>query len=166
MILRKQAILYDIENMAYTIADTGEHNRHTLHRVRDICMEGNLDRVSRVLGLAYSNLLTVLLPVLDSSRININKDQSCVPHDYHIRLSDKNSMKYRLTKEHKLKIKETAHEYMVCMVLADWLDVTMPEGADVWKYRAQNCLESLKDLVMTLSTISICGGFRRKLNPF
>ncbi|MCH5243242.1 MAG: hypothetical protein J1F67_12640 [Muribaculaceae bacterium] len=166
MIIRKKALLYDIENMAFTIADTGENDRHTLHRVRDICQDGNIDRVARVLGLAYAHLLTVLQPVLVSSRINIDKEESCQPHDYRFNLREQSPMKFLLTKERKLKIKETAHEFMVCMVLADWLAITLPEAADVWKFRAEGCLEVLKDLIATIVASSFRGGFRRKLSPF
>ena len=166
MILKKKALLYDIENMAYTIADTGEHDRHTLHRVRDICQDGNIDRISRVLGLAYSNLLSVLIPLLAAPRIDVKKDLSAQPHDYHIRLRDEGNMKFYLTKERQLKIKETAHEYMVSMVLADWLAITLPEAADVWQHRATRSLEALKGLVATVVAASVSNGFRRKLNPF
>lgn len=165
MTLNKKALIYDMENMAFTIADTGEHSRHTLHRVRDICQDGNIDRVARVLGLAYANLLTVLLPLLAPPRIKVDKDQSNIPHNYNFRFRSDHSLKFLLTKERKLKIKETAHEYMVSMVLADWLDITLPEAADVWKYRASSAFSSLQELVVALMASANCC-FKRSLSPF
>lgn len=165
MKLTKKSLLYDISNLAYTIADTGEHDRHTLHRVRDICQDGNIDRVSRVLCLAYSNLLSVLLPVLSAPRLDINKDLSVVPHDYEFCFRSDRSLRFRLTLEWKLKIKETAREYMVCLVLADWLAITLPEAADVWKFRAEAAFASLRSHVSEITSSSFSGAFTRKYSP-
>lgn len=165
MKLKHQSLLYDIENMAFVIADTVEKDRHALHCVRDICREGNIDRVSRMLGLAYSKIMAVLSPVILSPGMSLEHDFSLHPHDYAINFKTTRAFRYVLTPEIKLKIKETAREYMVCMVLADWLGVTLPEAADVWKYRADLALEALAHTVSNLS-FSLNAGFRRRLSPF
>lgn len=165
MKIKYKALLYDIANMAYLIADTGEPLRHTLHRVRDICQDGNIDRVARILGLAYSRALSVLSPILVNPKINPDKDESSMPHDYVFNFKCNGGFKYLITTELKLHLKETIHEYMVCMVLADWLAVTLPEAADVWKFRVDKALEALSDSVASIS-YSACGSLRRTLSPF
>lgn len=164
MKLKKKALLYDIANIAYVIADQGMDSCHSLHRVRDICQEGNIDRVARILGLAYSQILAVLFPLLQVPDINVNRDLSSHPHDYEFIFNDSPEMRFSLTAEKKLKIKETAHEYMVCMVLADWLGITLPEAADVWKFKAQNALEQMQETVASISISSGCC-FSRKVWP-
>ena len=164
MKLQKKALLYDIANLAYTIADTGEYTRHTLHRVRDICEDGNIDRVSRVLGLAYSRILTILLPLITAPQINICKDNSAKPHDYEICFRHDGNLKYTLTKERKLNIKELCHEYMVCMVLADWLAITLPEAADIWKFRAEGAIKALKEISADIIG-SFSASLRRRISP-
>lgn len=166
MKLSKKALLYDISNMAYLIADTGEPLNHTLHRVRDICEDGNIDRVSRILGLAYAKILDVLAPVSESRHIKIDRDLSVSPHNYEIRFSSSGRFRFTLTSEKKLKIKEIAHEYMVCMVLCDWLEVTLPVAADVWKYRAESALDALENLVATVMYSSSSTTLRRRISPF
>lgn len=161
----KKSLLYDIGNMAYLIADTGEYNRHTLHRVRDICQDGNIDRVSRVLGLAYSRILGVFAPVLEKTCIDIDTDYSSQVHDYRLEFKNKPELNYRLTKEIILKIKETVREFMVCMVLKDWLEVTLPEAAPVWKYRAEKSFEALDEISNHLQFDSH-NCIRRRLSPF
>lgn len=163
MKITKDSLIYDISNMAYAIADTGEDCRHALHLVRDICEEGNIDLVSRVLGLAYSNLLTVLLPLLSPPRINVNKDRSDSTHDYEFSFRKDGCFKHKLCDGIKLKIKETAREYMVCMVLADWLGVTLPEMAGVWKYRMEEAYKSLKTIVSDITVSLYSAAFRRKV---
>lgn len=165
MKLKKKALLYDIENIAYVIADNHKADDTSIHRVRDICREGNIDRVARVLGLAYSQILVALSPITVSLPINENHDLSLHPHDYEINFRTDGDFKNLLTPEIKLKIKETAHEYMVAMVLDDWLAITFPVAADVWKYKAETSFESLKDITCSFSSFSTYG-FRRKLSPF
>ena len=162
MRIKEKALLYDISNLAFAIADTGEHNRHTLHRVRDICEDGNIDRVSRILGLAYANVLTVLSGILEPPKIDLRRDLSVKTRDYLIDL--KKCLK--ISKEISLKVKETAHEYMVCMALADWLEITMPETAPVWRERANACLNVLSATASSILAGQFHGGLRRRLSPF
>ena len=160
MKIRRKALLYDIANMAYTIADTGEDNRHTLHRVRDICEDGNIDRVNRILQLAYTKVLTVLLPIGAPPRL---EGASALDFFFHLRKDG--ALKFSLTKERIMHIKETVHEFMVSMVLYDWLSITLPEAADVWKFKFETCLEALSDLVSEVSISSFLRGFRRCVPP-
>lgn len=165
MKLLKKALLYDISNIAWTVADCPGIETHALHQVRDICQEGNIDRVSRVLGLAYSQILSVLFPILKAPGINIDRDISKHPRDYVLIFRDDRCLKFFLTQELKLRIKETCHEYMVAMVLADWLAITLPEAAEVWKERALACFEALREIANS-AMISSASSFRRKLSPF
>ena len=165
MKIEYKTLLYDISNLAFVIADNGDDGNHPLHRVRDIVEDGNIDRVARVLGLAYARILGVLSPLIRSPRIDICRDISAQPHDYFINFRGDGHYRFRLTKELKLRIKETAHEYMVCMVLADWLDITLPPAADVWRYRAEGCIEALNDMAASVSGLSTAA-FGRTLSPF
>lgn len=165
MKIKKKALLYEIANMAFVIADTGQDSIHSLHRVKDICEEGNIDRVARILGLAYSQLITILFPILSPIRIDPDRDFSAIPHDYEFSFRREACTGFPLTKEIQLQIKETIHEYMVCMVLSDWLEVTLPEAADVWKFRASAAFSNLKDIVATVAGSSSFG-FSRRINPF
>lgn len=165
MRIRKKALLYDIANLAYVIADTGEDSNHILHKVRDICEEGNIDRVSRVLGLAYTHVLSVLSPIIENHDRDLDKDYSVIPHNYEIKFKTEREFHFRLTPEKKLKIKECVHEFMVCMVLADWLGIVLPAAADVWKFRMQEAESQISSLCSGVTAGE--GRFlRRKLNPF
>lgn len=174
MRIKKKELLYQIANLAYTVANTGEDSRHTLHRVRDICEEGNIDRVNRVLALAFSKVLVILLPIIKPAPhhhspgfpVKTDDERKEGNEDYLIFLKRNNDLKFRLTKEIEFNIRETVTEHMVSMVLADWLAITMPEAADVWKYRAKASLEALAAIVSSLFSSSFTGGFRRKISPF
>ena len=167
MKLKKKALLYDIANMAFTIADCGDPANHSLHRVRDICQDGNIDRVARVLGLAYSNILSALLPLLETPpKLDPNRDNSASPHDYYIYFRKRGNLRFLLTKERELKIKETAHEFMVSKVMYDWLGIVLPMAADVWKERMEHLLASLKEMAAEVAAGAETVSFGRRLNPF
>ncbi len=54
LIFHRKELLYDIENNAYIqgdIMDKGDEHRR--HQVIDIGQDGNVDRVTRILNLAY-----------------------------------------------------------------------------------------------------------------
>ena len=165
MLIKKKALLYDISNLAYVIADTGQPLNHGLHRVRDICQEGNLDRVARILGLAYSEICAILAPILRSPDLDTEADNSRKPHDYCFTFKNEGELQYSLTSEIKLALTETCREYMVSMVLADWLSITLPEAADVWKFKLEEASAKLREIVGSLLFSSSCT-LRRKTTPF
>lgn len=168
MKISKKELLYEISNLAYVIADTHDSSRPDLHRVRDICEDGNIDRVSQILTLSYSEILVVLLPILHCPKTSSSPENQSAdnPSDYFsIKLSSAGLSKPSVTAEMAFRIKETVKEYMIARVLADWLFITLPEAADVWKFRFLAALETLKECVSeTVSNGSLT--CRRRLSPF
>ena len=151
MKIKKESLLYDIANMAFVIADNGDNLNHGLHRLKDICEDGNRDRVARILGLAYARAMNVLTPIVKPLTVSASHDFSKEMHDYEICFRE-DCHGIHITNQQKLKIRETMQEYMVSMVLADWLAITLPEGADIWGKRAEEALKSLASTVMTVIT--------------
>ena len=164
MRISRKALLYDIANMAYVIADTGFDEPHILHQVRDVCEEGNIDRVNRILGLCYARVLSILLPLIsrpvenksetgDTSDTNQEGEKSGKEGYFEICFQKEGEMSYLLTPERKLKIKELIHEYMVSKVLWDWLEITYPVAADVWKDKTIRAFDALRDSVGGCMTV-------------
>lgn len=158
MKLKKETLIYDISNLAYIIADTGDHQNHGLHRVADICQEGNIDRVARRLGHAYTHVIDTLAPIIEKPKLNLDTDWSAVARDYEIRFLKEAA----LTLQRKLRIKECMREFMVSFVLADWLSFTLPEAADIWRQRA---LEAKDSLGAYAETAYARPAFRRRISP-
>lgn len=142
IVIKKEKLLYDISNLAYVIAD-GAEPKHKVHIVADIAMEGNIDRVARLLGLAFARVqdaLKKILVVPESERI---KDISALPRDYVFELRKDCSGKIIVPFSSAVLLKETIHEYMVCFVLADWLGFIFPQEAGIWRSKAEECLAAL-----------------------
>ena len=155
MKLLHSSLIYDISNLAYVIADTGDTLNHGLHRVTDICQAGNRDRVARVLGHAYVHILDALAAVVEKPRLDINHDWSAHLRDYEFKFRKDCS----LSPHKKLRIKECAREYMVSMVLADWLSITYPEAADIWQQKAREALDGFSVIIDCFPP------FSRKISP-
>ena len=169
---KKEKLLHDIANMAFVAADirSGDSRAHSLHQAFDICEAGNVDRVARTLGLAYSQLRALLAPILHHAGMPDRfRDLSLQPHDYTFRLAlmsdDGKFGKTPMNPEKIMMIKETAYEYMVCFVLADWFSVTLPEAAPPWQQKAQLCFQALSETVASLVARSSLSLPRRNIPP-
>lgn len=162
MKLKKASLIYDISNLAFVIGDVGDDAPHIIHQLRDICQEGNVDRVARILGLAYSKVLNVLSPILKDTTPSLCHDFSASVHDYVFDFDESASNAFNVSPEKKFELKETIREFMVCFVLADWLSITYPEMAETWKKRADDCLTAISLSVSSLSASHL----HRKLSPF
>lgn len=111
----RESLIYDISNLAFTVADLreGERSPHALHQVFDVCQPGNIDRVDRVMRLAYSEILHAL--------------GGYRPRD----------------SQELLRLHELMREYVTTRVLADWLSITLPEAADAWKDRSAETIQQI-----------------------
>lgn len=162
MKITKKSLLYDLSNLAFVIGDIGDESPHIIHQLRDICQEGNIDRVARILGLAYAKVLNILAPILKDKTPSLHHDFTALVHDYIFDFDDAATSLFRVSPQKKFELKETIREFMICHVLADWLSITYPEMAATWKKRGEECIASLS---LSVSTLSI-PHLRRKLSPF
>ena len=59
----REQILYDIKNVAYIEGHKlDEKQQHIQHTIVDICEEGNIDRVNRILYNVYLSVVEMLYP--------------------------------------------------------------------------------------------------------
>ena len=70
LVFSKEALLYDISSMAYVAGDirADKMSAHSLHQTFDICEAGNIDRVNRLLSLAFSEVGLVMRGVTERLR--------------------------------------------------------------------------------------------------
>ena len=65
---KRDELLYDIKNMGFVEGDTKKvESEHERHQVMDVGEDGNVDRVTRVLDLTFSECGTVLSLQQESS---------------------------------------------------------------------------------------------------
>jgi len=154
-------MLFDEETLKYRIANTafihGEAARvndnyghdllenvkeQAMHQWKDVCEEGNYDRVKDIIGLAVSEIEQLLqkytyVPVLDHTTRTTFEDQCLewviemmVPAGFSERNVD--------------ALFKLAQEYIVARVLEDWAAMTFPEAQPAWNARRTDIEERIR----------------------
>lgn len=158
---RRKELLYDAANYSFVEADIiPEGDECRRHQVADISQDGNVDRVTRVLGMAHAECVEMLYPytkeqIPDGQETLDNVLQE--PDVYEIRLTLPGTFSLSTLK----MLEALIHEYLVCRVLADWMSITNPESEAAWEKK----FTTLRDKIRT-ALVSRTGKVRRKLKPF
>lgn len=168
-IFSKRATLYfcrkelmdDIKNNAGIEGDTMKRdNAHDKHMVYDIAEKGNVERVTRVLDLAFNLCVDDMCYPYAKKEI---KRQTSRDNEYevedeyimHLRLPD-NFSDTSVTLLEKL-----IHEYMVNSVMYDWMGLTKPESVPFWERKLE---DAKAEIIGVLTRRTRC--LTRKMNPF
>lgn len=118
---------YDIDNLAYIVgqrtADVGLRQR-----ISDVTQENNLDRVKRMLDLAYAEVnnlcypYTKVAPVAPMGR-DFNDISDKMQYVIHL------EMPPTTAKSTLEVVRERINEYFIWRVMEDWLNLTAPDLA-------------------------------------
>lgn len=164
LLFKRSELLYDIKNYAYVEGDVMQVNtEHDRHQVQDIGETGNIDRVTKVLDLAYAESVEALFPYTKQDVEQVTEMDNMPTVVYDEEPSDEGgdevftNEKPEETKSQDYEIqllvpdaysKTTVtllvryiHEYMVCRVLADWMSITNPHRHRSGKRRSKKCLK-------------------------
>ncbi len=132
-------VLADIKSAAWLESELhSDLDRHRRHQMADICEEGNIERVWRVLGVSVAEIRFALQKILSSQKHMSPVNDLEHPEYWRFRFL------YRLPKSTVSFIKEKIHEYLVASVMADRTAVIIPEAAGVWNLRVSAALEALQ----------------------
>lgn len=159
----RKALLYDISNIAFVEGDVmPTDSEHERHQVFDICQDGNIDRVTRVMDLVVAHATELLFPY---SKVEIEESEAQddvlaetetyvielhVPEDF-----SKTTVTY---------LEKLIHDYIVYKVLEDWLVITNlknPKSGANWGEKAL-VLESEIECALSARMHRV----RRTLSPF
>ena len=165
---REKELIQDVRSIAYSegesikaeLASSGKNDDGQLTSlIQDIAEDINIDRLTRVLGLAHAEIEELLYPYT-------NKEiERCAWRDDTL----KEKIVYRLD----LKVPDTmsrttinllehyVHEFLVARVLADWLTTHYPKSAERWVMTAENMKTSIQSC-----TISRMTRVRKRQSPF
>lgn len=147
--LSREELLHDIANMAYVegdLIDSG--NEHAAHQVRDICEDGNRERVLRVVDMAVAKCRERLYPYTredaqDGTELDNAPDEKeeyvismLLPEDF-----SKTTLDY---------LNKLLHEYITCTALADWMGIANIENkasAAVWAAKSEEAQEQVMKII-------------------
>ena len=156
----REQLLYDIKNYAYVEGDVMKTNdAHDRHQVQDVGETGNVDRITRILDLAYSECQEMLYPytktvVPDGESKNDDLQEN---EFYFIYLSVPEDLSETTTEMWEKLI----HEYMVYRAVEDWMSITKPDSAANWMAKIEDIKQKIQE-----SKSGRVGALHRTLSPF
>lgn len=154
----REELLYDTKNYCYIEGDTMQTtDEHQKHQVFDVGESGNVDRVTRMLDLVFSQVEVMCFPF---SKREMNDmcsydDELEESEEYVLRLNVPQTFDGTRAK----MLEKSIHELLVYRVVEDWLSITKPGSDVVWKEKA----DTLRSQI--LSTLR-GGTFTRSLSTF
>ena len=153
-------LLYDAANCAYVEGEIlpEESPSHVRHIVQDLAEGGNADRAWRVLSIAHARAVELLYPYTKREVATMRlDDRAGRPAAWHIAMTVPEGFS-QTTLDYLVKL---VHDWLVCCVVHDWLSITHPEKASVWKAKSSELEEEIRGAVNMMR-----GVIRRKLHPF
>lgn len=157
---KREEILYDCKNYAYVEGDTMKtQDEHDRHQVMDICEDGNIDRVTRVLDLAFAACVELCYPYSKVEVEDVTALDDTLQERDALVLSMLVPDDFSQTTVELLR--RLIHELLVYKVMADWTSHTKPESEAKWAKKAKDVEEQI-----TSSLNYRVGRVRRTLSPF
>lgn len=147
--LKRDELLYDIKNMAYTEGETLKNMGDEIKsRVQDICEEGNIDRVNRMLEMAHAECVELLYSYTKDAIEPItwqNDEPKCACCKVY---SIEMRMPVAMSQTTVTLLRNCVHDYMVDYVLADWLGANhLDKNAAFWTARCEDMKEKISEAV-------------------
>lgn len=160
--LKLDELLYDIKSMAYMEGEMiqGQGGVMKCH-VQDICDEGNIDRVRRMLDMAHAECVEMLFAYSKKAigpitwQDNEPKGECCKLYSLDLMMPE------TFSNTTVTLLRNCVHDYMVDYVLADWMGITDAAAAVKWTARR----DEMKDKIMEAVNFRV-GRVRRTQTPF
>ncbi len=159
----REELLYDIKNIAYVESDVlPADSEHSRHQVADIGEEGNVDRVTRIMDLAFAAVTELLYPYTKSEveETEERSDEFQESEVYEIDLLVPDDFS-KTTVDYLVRL---IHEFVVYRVLADWMsfaNLVNTKSAANWEAKASALAEEIDSTLHARMR-----RVRRTLSPF
>ena len=156
----RNELLDDIRQYAYIEADMmPDDNIHAKHQTFDIAEDGNIDRVTRVLSLVFSQCVEILYPYTKTpvEEVEVRNDVLVSDVEYIISMSVPDTF----SKTTCDLLEKYIHEFLVCSALADWFSITKPEASANWRQKSEDAKDGIRG-----AKIRFTKKVRRGSSPF
>ena len=144
---------YDIDNIAYIIGERVQDDG-LRQRISDVTQDNNLDRVKRMLDLAYAEIgqfcypYTKTFPSPMKGGVDVNNISDAT--EYVISLH----MPFFVAESTFVSAKEHMNEYFIWRVMLDWLNLTAPDIANTYADKLQTLETAIRSDVKSRMTIT------------
>lgn len=158
--LYRKSLLYDISNVAFIIGSSNpEIDDKTRSSIIDICIDGNVDRVTRMMNMAVNELINKIYAftkdrVLEDCKIS---NLHIEPDKYQIQMS----VPLGFSKTTASVLTDYMHEFIVNFIISDWLSFTKKDEMQIWESKSDICISKIKSVINNRVFAT-----KRKLSPF
>lgn len=158
----RSSILFDIANGSWIEGEALQTDDERLRRViQDVCDDGNISRVTKILNLAYFEAVEMLYPYSKQGFETLARDIETVSDDEDIAYTIQLQLPEGFSATTANLLDKLVQEYVVCRVLSDWMSIAYPDGSVKWVAK----MEDVKDKIQK------CKNSRRKpvrlrMSPF
>lgn len=161
LVFKRDELLYDARTIAFVKSDMMPEDEQPIrHYVGGIGDEGNVDRVTRILGLAHSECVEMLYPYTKEEIVGEQDTLDDVlrdPEEYVIDMM----LPEKFSRTTLRLLESLIHEYMLCRILSEWLALTYPDASAYWEEKRLNFREKVGKVLLSRT-----GRLRRPLKPF
>lgn len=135
----RDQLMYDISNVCYVTGDVLKtDDEHARHQIIDVTEDGNVDRVTRMLDLAFGEVQQMLSAFTKDAVTDgdITNDEFTETDTYVITLKVPSSI-MKVTQNY---LEQLIHNLLVDWAVMDWLTFTHPDKneASVWAAKAED----------------------------
>lgn len=150
MTFYRKDLLYDIGNLGYITSDVMKtDDAHDRHSISDVAEDGNVDRVTRVMDLAYRECADMLYAY---TKTDVEDDRSL---DDQFGETDVYEMRLYVPSDFAegtaVLLKDLIHEYIVQRTLYDWLSLTYRDRNEsaMWSLKAEDTRTKIMECMNT-----------------
>ena len=142
LIFLYENLRYDIDNLAYIIGERAQ-DEGVRQRIKDVTQGNNLDRIKRMLDLAYAEVndlcypYTKVPPIAPMGR-DFNDISDKMRYVIHL------EMPYDTAKSTLEVVRERINEYFAWKVMEDWLKLNAPDLAKDYEDKAKELGTSIQ----------------------
>lgn len=153
--IKRDRLLYDIANYAYIEghrmeAISGEPE--AAHLLTDICADGNIDRIYRVLAVAHATAAEILHPLTCRQHACRRiANEIWIPEVYLLRLRSDIPIPDTTAR----LLVRLVHEYMVCKAVHDWMSIADPTASARWAEKCAEAANALRQCSVSTSQSSM-----------
>jgi len=162
LVFIREQLIYDIDNCSWVEGDVlRAEDEHQRHQIQDVAQYGNIDRVTRMLDLAFAECNDILYPFTKT------KLEAGTREDDTLKETEKYVMRLKVPRDFSKTTYEVLlqyiHHYMVARVIEDWMSITNPDknSAANWKRKIEEVREAIESAMN-----SRMGRVRRTLTPW
>ena len=155
------SLVHEISDYAYVNGELQSDENITAKRyTQDVEADGNIDRITKRLNMAYEQVVSALYPYTKED-VKGGEEAGYATERQGDTLTVRLQLPIGFSQTTLRAIYPLIQEYMVSSTLADWLGIVGVESASTWSERSDDALSKIRKLML----MRRCS-FSRKQRPF